>query len=53
MLTRREIQIKLLRKLNELCEKADVKYVLHGHGAFLAYFGEPIENLASLEVMMC
>lgn len=53
MLTRSDIQIKLLNKLNELCEEAGVKYVLHGRGAFLAYYGEPIEDLAVLEVMMC
>ena len=55
MLTRRDIQINLLHKLNELCDKANVKYVLHGHGAFLAYSEEeiPTEKLDSLEVLMC
>lgn len=53
MLTRREIQLDLLRKLNELCEKANVNYVLHGQAAFLAYRNEPIDDLNSLEVMMC
>lgn len=53
MLSREDIQLDLLSKLNELCEKANVKYVLHGQAAFLAYRNESFENLNSLEVMMC
>lgn len=53
MLTRRDIQLDLLRKLDELCEKANVKYVLHGQAALLAYAEEPIDYMSSLEVMMC
>ena len=47
MLTREEIQIDLLTKLNELCDKANVKYVLHDQAAFLAYNDEPIDSVAS------
>ena len=54
MLTRRDIQRDLLRKLDELCKKAGVKYVLHGQGAFLAFKGESIEDyMSSLDVLMC
>ena len=53
MLTREEIQIDLLTKLNELCDKANVKYVLHDQAAFLAYNDEPIDSVASIEVLMC
>lgn len=53
MLTRTDIQLDLLSKLNELCEKANVKYVLHGHGAVLAYTNQPFEEINSLEVLMC
>ena len=53
MLTREEIQIDLLTKLNELCDKANVKYVLHDQAAFLAYNDEPIDSIASIEVLMC
>lgn len=54
MLTRRDIQLDLLRKLDELCEKANVKYVLHGQGAFLAYNEESIDDyMSSLDVLMC
>ena len=54
MLTRRDIQRDLLRKLDELCKKAGVKYVLHGQGAILAYKGESIEDyMSSLDVLMC
>ena len=54
MLTRRDIQLDLLRKLDELCKKANVKYVLHGQGAFLAYKEESIEDyMSSLDVLMC
>lgn len=53
MLTRKEIQIDLLNKLNELCDKANVKYALHGQSAYLAYFNEPIEFIESFEVIMC
>ncbi len=53
MLTRRDIQLDLLQKLNELCDKANVKYVLHGQSAFLAYNEEPIDYIDSFEVLMC
>ena len=54
MLTRRDIQLDLLQKLDELCKKANVKYVLHGQGAFLAYKGESIDDyMSSLDVLMC
>ena len=53
MLSRKEIQLDLLRKLNELCEEANVKYALHDRAAILAYKGEPINHIASMKVMMC
>ncbi|WP_458456663.1 hypothetical protein [Methanobrevibacter sp.] len=53
MLTRRDIQLDLLRKLNELCDKANVKYVLHSQAAFTAYFEEPIDYMNSFEILMC
>ena len=54
MLTRRNIQLDLLQKLDELCKKANVRYVLHGQGAFLAYKGESIDDyMSSLDVLMC
>lgn len=53
MLTEKDIRLKLLRKLNELCDKANVKYALHGQAALLAYREEPIDDLKELEVMMC
>ncbi|WP_406535723.1 hypothetical protein [Methanobrevibacter sp.] len=53
MLTRKEIQMDLLNKLNELCDKANVKYALHSQAAYLAYFDEPIEFIESFEVIMC
>lgn len=53
MLTRSEVQLDLLQKLNELCEKANVKYVLHGQAAYLAYFNQPFNQVKSLEVLMC
>lgn len=53
MLTRREMQRNLLQKFYELCKKANVKYVLHGHVALLAYFNKPIKDVNSLEVLMC
>ena len=53
MLTKKDIQLKLLRKFNELCDEANVKYALHGQGALLAYQNEPIDRLKELEVMMC
>ncbi|MBE6507833.1 MAG: hypothetical protein E7Z77_00310 [Methanobrevibacter sp.] len=53
MLTRRDIQLDLLQKLNELCQKANVKYVLHGQSAFLAYKEEPIDYMGSFEILMC
>lgn len=53
MLTRKEIQLDLLRKFNELCEEVNVKYALHDQAAVLAYRGEPIDYIDSLKVMMC
>lgn len=53
MLTRTDVQRDLLQKFDELCKKANVKYVLHAHAAFLAYYNEPIDQLNSLEVLMC
>lgn len=53
MLTRKEVQLKLLQKLNELCNIANVKYVLHGHAAFLGYYNKSFEEVNSLEVLMC
>ena len=53
MLTRRDIQLDLLRKLNELCDKANVKYVLHSQAAFLAYNEEPIDYMNFFEILMC
>ena len=53
MMTRKEIQLNLLKKLDELCEKANVKYALHGQAAVLAYKGEDIDFMESLKVMMC
>lgn len=53
MLTRKEIQLNLLQKLNELCEKANVKYALHSQAAFLAYTGEELKEMETFEVMMC
>ena len=53
MLTRKEIQIDLLNKLNELCDKANVKYALHSQAAYLAYLNKPIDFIESFEVMMC
>lgn len=53
MLTRNEVQLDLLQKLNELCRKANVKYVLHGQAAFLAYFNQPFNQVKSLEILMC
>lgn len=53
MLTREEVQRDLLQKFDDLCKKANVKYVLHGHAAFLAYYGEPINQMNSFEVLMC
>ncbi len=53
MLTRKEIQLELLQKLNELCEKANVKYALHSQAAFLAYKDEELKEMETFEVMMC
>lgn len=53
MLTRSDVQRDLLQKLNELCKKANVNYVLHAHAAFLAYNNQPIDQMNSLEVLMC
>ena len=53
MLTRNDVQRDLLQKFDDLCRKANVKYVLHGHAAFLAYFEKPINQVNSLEVLMC
>ncbi|WP_406536011.1 hypothetical protein [Methanobrevibacter sp.] len=53
IVSRKDIQLDLLNKFNELCSKANVKYVLHGQGALLAYTGDEIDNIESLEVMMC
>ncbi len=53
MLTMTDVQLDLLQKLNELCQKADVKYVLHGHAAFLAYSHQPFDYINSIEVLMC
>ena len=53
MLTRNDVQHALLQKLNELCKKANVKYVLHGNAAFLAYHNQPINQINSFEVLMC
>lgn len=53
MLTKNYIQHELLSELNRLCQKADVKYVLHGEAAYIAYNENPIDNLGIIEVMMC
>ena len=53
MLTKTDIQRDLLQKLDELCKKANVKYVLHGHAAFLAYNHQPFEGINTLEALMC
>lgn len=53
MLTRNDIQRDLLEKFNELCDKANVNYVLHGHAAFLAFNNLPINKVNSFEVLMC
>ena len=53
MLSRKEIQLDLLRKFNELCQEANVKYALHDQAAVLAYRDEPIDYIDSLKVMMC
>ena len=53
MLTKNDIQRDLLQKFDELCKKANVKYVLHGHAAFLAYNNQPFEEINTLEVLMC
>ena len=53
MLTRNDVQRDLLQKFSELCMKANVNYVLHAHAAFLAYANQPINQINSLEVLMC
>ena len=53
MQTRKEIQLDLLHKFNELSEKANVIYALHKQAAILAYKNEPIQEMESLDVMMC
>ena len=53
MLTEKDIEMKLLRKFNELCDKANVKYVLHGQAALLAYRQDPMDDILQMEVMMC
>lgn len=53
MMNRQDIQFKLLQKFSELCEKANVKYALHGHAAFLAYRNQEFEAMKSFNVLMC
>ena len=53
MFTKNYIQHELLSEFNRLCQKADVKYVLHGEAAYLAYNENPIDNLGIINVMMC
>ena len=51
--TRKDIQLDLLRKLNELSEEANVSYALHKQAAILAYKNESINEMESLDVIMC
>lgn len=53
MLTRNDVHRDLLQKLDELCRKANVKYVLHARAAFLAHDNKPIDEINSFEVLMC
>ena len=53
MLTRNDVQRDLLQKFTELSKKANVNYVLHAQAAFLAYNNQPINQINSLEVLMC
>ncbi|MBE6511748.1 MAG: hypothetical protein E7Z75_01165 [Methanobrevibacter olleyae] len=53
MQTRKDIQLDLLRKLNELSEEANVSYALHKQAAILAYKNESINEMESLDVIMC
>lgn len=53
MLTRNDIHRNLLQKFDEMCKKANAKYVLHGQAAFLAYENKPIDQINAFEILMC